>query len=203
MNARSPTTLTLPLLALAACLLVCVAAIHFSHTEIDKAQQRLTAQQALLREARLRVQKSGDEQDIILRYQNRYRTLLKTGFIGDEQRINWLDALRVVNQKAGLFGVSYQIAPQQPYVFSSELSPGPISVRQSVMKLRFALLHEGDLTQFFELLSQQNSGIYVPELCTIQRTPGSPTMRYQPNLVAECELSWLTVKPAEGTEPQS
>jgi len=200
MNTRSSSTLTLPLLALAAGLLVCIATIRYSRAEIDKAQQQLTAQQTQAREARMRVQKSGDEQDIIVRYQDAYRKLLQAGFVGDERRINWLDALRVVNQEAELFGISYQITPQQPYVFASELTPDPMSVRQSVMKLRFALLHEGDLPRFFELLSQQNAGVYVPELCTMQRTPGNPAMRFQPNLMADCEISWITVKPTSGAE---
>ena len=201
MSARpAPTTLTLPLLALAAGLLACVAAVHFSRAEIDKAQRQLAAQQTQARDARMRVQKSGDERDIIVRYQDAYRKLLQAGFAGDEQRINWLDALRVVNQKAELFGISYQITPQQPYVFAAELAAEPMAVRQSVMKLRFALLHEGDLPRFFELLSQQNAGVYVPEQCTMQRTPGNPTIRYQPNLMADCEISWITVKPAGGAE---
>ncbi len=197
MSERKSTTstLALPLAALAVGLLACVAAIHFSRIEIDKTQRQLAAQQSLAREARMRVQKSGDEQDIIVRYQDSYRKLLQAGFVGDEQRINWLDALRVVNQKAELFGISYQITPQQPYAFASELAPEPMTVRQSVMKLRFALLHEGDLSRFFALLSQQNAGVYVPEICTMQRTPGIATMRYQPNLIAECDISWITVRP--------
>lgn len=195
MNTPARNTLALPLLALAAALLLCIGAVHYSRGEMDKAQRELGAHQAQARDARMRVQRSGDEQDIIVRHQDNYRQLQQAGFVGDEQRIKWLDALRAVNQKAELFGVSYQIAPQQPYVFASELAPGAMSVHQSVMKLRFALLHEGDLARFFDLLSRQDAGIYVPDTCTVQRTPGNPTLRYQPNLMADCEISWITVQP--------
>jgi len=200
MSAKPASALTLPLLVLAAAVAVSAAVMHYSRGEIDNAERQLAAQQAQARDARLRVQKSGEEQDIIVRYQDAYRALAQAGFIGDERRINWLDALRVVNQKGELYGISYQIAPQRPYAFASELAPDPLAVRQSVMKLRFALLHEGDLPRFFALLSQQNAGVYVPDQCTLQRVPGSAQLRNQPHLMADCDISWLTVRPAAGAE---
>jgi hypothetical protein len=150
-----------------------------------------------LRSAQTQVRESGMEKELIIRYLPGYRQLAAAGFVGEENRINWLDALRVVNQKGDLFGVDYDISPRRPYPLASTLAPGQMNVMQSMMKLRFQLLHEEDLPRFFELLSQQNAGLFMLDQCTVRRALSTPSIRFQPHLAAECQLSWITTQPAE------
>jgi hypothetical protein len=199
------STLTVPLIVFAIVLLACIGAVKFTLEKALDAEKKFTAQQGLLRDAQTRVQKSGSEKELIIRYLPGYRQLATIGFVGDEKRINWLDALRVVNQKGALFGVDYDISPKRPYPLAAALSPGQMSVMQSMMKLRFQMLHEGDLQRFLELLSNQNAGLFMVDQCTVKRSAATaaPTMRFQPNLAAECQLSWMTAQPAEqpGAKP--
>ncbi|MEW6313756.1 MAG: hypothetical protein AB1513_06890 [Pseudomonadota bacterium] len=198
--------LRLPVAAVLAAIGLGSAGVHYSGLALDAAQDRLTQQQRQLREARARYQKSGDEASVIMRYLRPYQEFQRLGAIGQEQRINWLDGLRNANLEAGLFGVEYQIGAQQPYAFSAAGTTGAAggkpTLRQSQMKINFRLLHEEDLMRFFRALEQQQVGLFALNQCLLERTSTAPIgTRFQPNLRAECELSWITAQPEEGAQP--
>ena len=73
--------------------------------------------EARLIEARNRVQHSDQEKSVIERYVSPYTQLEHAGIVGDEQRISWIDALRTANSEADLYGVEYELGPQQAYSF--------------------------------------------------------------------------------------
>ncbi|MGH6693527.1 MAG: hypothetical protein ACREF4_22905 [Gammaproteobacteria bacterium] len=175
-------------------------AVYSSGRLMIAARQQLAQQQIQLKEARTRLQKSGEEKDIIVRYIGGFRQLERTGFVGEEQRINWLDGLRLANQQADLFGVDYQIGAQRPYAFASEFNPGPLMLNQSIMRVRFRLLHEGDLERFFDSLALLGTGIFTVDQCLLRRIDTRGVIRYQPNVNAECDLSWITVKAGAAAE---
>ena len=187
-----------PVIALLLALLAGSGVVYYTHAVLEQARQRFAQQERLLTEARTRLYQSGEEREIITRYLERYTRLQRIGFVGDEQRINWLDGLRVANQTTDLFGVDYQISEQRAYAYAAEFSPGEIQLHQSVMKLRFGLLHENDLMRFFNALGQSGAGIFYIDQCVVKRIDPGAALRYQPNLSAECELSWITARPTGG-----
>lgn len=189
-----------PLLVLLAVLVAAAATIYFTDQLTVSARRQLAQQQSQLKEARTRLQKSGDEKDIIIRYLQGFRRLQLSGFVGEEQRINWLDGLRLTNQQADLFGVDYQIGAQKPYPYAAEFNPGQLELNQSLMRLRFRLLHEEDMMRFFSILAGQNAGIFTVDQCDMRRIDTGGVIRYQPNVTAECELSWITAKVAAAGE---
>jgi hypothetical protein len=188
-----------PLAALAAMVAIGAAAVYFTDDAHEGAKRELVQQQKLLQEARTKLQRSGDEKQLIVRFLDDYHNLERVGFVGEEQRINWLDGLRLTNQQTQLFGVDYQIGAQQAYPFASEFDPGQLVIRQSLMKVTFSLLHENDLMRFLETLAKQGVGVFAVNQCTLNRIAmGGGAIRYQPNLSAECELAWITVTPQTG-----
>jgi hypothetical protein len=191
-----------PLLALLAVALAGGATVYYSERMMVAARQQLAQQQVQFKEARTRLQKSGDEKEIIVKYIDRYREMERVGYIGDEQRINWLDGLRVANRQADLFGVEYQIGAQRPYAYAADFNPGQLALNQSVMRLRFRLLHEEDLLRFFSALARQGNGLFTIDHCMLRRINTGGIIRYQPNVNAECDLSWITVKAAPGPSRQ-
>ncbi|MGQ0522812.1 MAG: hypothetical protein ACT4P8_04010 [Betaproteobacteria bacterium] len=191
-------TLRAPAAVLLLVAMIGLGTVYFSDLVLKQARQQLAQQEHLLKEARNRLYQSGEEREIITRYLDRYFQLQRIGFVGEEQRINWLDGLRVANQATELFGVEYQISEQRAYSYATEFSPGQIELHQSIMKLRFGLLHEGDLTRFFNALAQAGAGIFYIDQCVVKRIDVAAALRYQPNLAAECELSWLTARPTGG-----
>ena len=200
MNAESIKPLQGALSLLVTVLLAAAAAIYFTHMKVKHVEQDLGAQEKDLKEARTRLQKSGEEREIILRYRGGYEQLTKAGFVGEEKRINWLDALRVANQTADIFGVEYRISIQHPYQFAAQLAPGQLSLNESQMRLNLRLLHEEDLMRFFNSLAAQNAGLFSMDQCVLKRLVTTGNIRYQTNLTAECDISWITVVPMTASD---
>jgi hypothetical protein len=195
MNAEELKALRGPLLLLIAVLIMAAGAVYYTHMLRQQAQTALSKQQTLLRDAQARMRRSGDEEAIITQYVDKYRQLQQSGFIGNEQRINWIDALRIADERTDLFGINYGIDAQQPYPYAAELNPGQFTIRQSVMKLDFRLLHELDLLRFFDALRTQNNGLFHLDQCALRRTEMTAAIRYQPNITANCQLTWITATP--------
>ena len=187
--------LQLPIVVLLVALLAASGAIYYSDMLLKEGRRQLAQQEAQSREARLRLQTSGDEKEAIVRYLGAYQELQRVGFAGEEQRINWLDGLRLANERTDLFGVDYQIAAQAPYAHAAELNPGELVLSQSVMTLRFRLLHEEDLLRFFNTLRDAGAGMFAIDECALKRAEAGGGIRYHPNIAAECKLSWITAKP--------
>jgi hypothetical protein len=182
-------------MVLLAVVLASVAAVYFTEMKVKHAREDLVAQDKELKEARIKLQKSGEEREIILRYRGGYEQLTRAGFVGEEKRINWLDALRLANQTADIFGVEYRIGIQHPYTFAAQLAPGQLTILESQMRLNLRMLHEEDLMRFFNSLAAQNAGLYSMDQCFIKRLSSVSTIRFQANLTAECDISWITVVP--------
>lgn len=197
---RLSDTLAAPLFALLITLIAALALVKLSADRVAAAQRVFDTQNAQMREAQARVQKSGAEKDLILRYLPDYRRLDQMGFVGPEQRINWIDALRYANQKGALFGINYDISARKAYPHAAAMNPGQLMVSHSLMKLRFQMLHEEDLPKFFAHLSEPNAGVFVVNACNLRRTSSAPAARFAPNMSAECELAWITAQPPPATE---
>lgn len=194
MNQADLAALRNPLLVLFAVLLIAAAAVYSTEQIKASAERQLAEQNARLSQARTRLQKSGEEKDMIVRYRGAFQALERAGFVGEEKRINWLDGLRLANQQADLFGVDYQISAQKQYKHASTLDPGDVQLHESEMQLRFRLLHEEDLVRFFASLARQNVGIFQLDQCDVRRIDTRGVIRYQPNLSVKCDLSWITAK---------
>jgi hypothetical protein len=196
MNREDLEALRIPLIVLAVTIVVSIGVTLVSGGILDNAKRTLSQREAQLRDARLRIQNAGEEKEMIANYLATYQQLAKAGVVGDEQRINWLDSLRMANEEARIFGVEYDIGTQKPYVYAAEFNAGQLLLQESVMQLRFRLLHEEDLPRFFNALGRYGGGAFSIDQCTMRRMRmGDLDKSLQPNLSAECEVRWLTIRP--------
>jgi hypothetical protein len=186
----------MPMLALAVALAASFAMVAFSSAQHVQSEKQYRDQQTALQEARTRYQRSGDERETVMHYLQAYHELEKIGFVGTEQRLNWVESLRAANKQAGLFGVNYRLIAQEPFPYVTKDNPVSSKVLQSRMLLSFGVLHEGDLMRLFRALSAQQPGLFALNGCSLDRSgrTDAPSPK-QANLTAECELSWLTVDP--------
>lgn len=195
MNWNALRALKAPLITLITVIMIGAGLLYYIDFTLTKAKRELAQQQSKLRDARARLQKARDDNAIIARYLNDYQYLQRIGVIGDEQRINWLEALHFTNQQRRLFGVNYQIGAQQTYPYAREFDPGQLTLHQSVMKVTVRLLHEGDLIPFLGTLAQQRAGVFSVDQCAMERVDVGGSARNQPNVHADCELAWITIRP--------
>lgn len=184
--------LRLPLLTLLSTLLLGAMLVYLTFQQFNQSRVALKQQQDALQEARERLHKSGDEKDRILRYRAAFLALQQRGILGEERRINWVDALRAASLQLKMFGVNYQIESQQVYQSPTVTDTGPFRLRQSVMKINMDLLHEEDLPRFMTTLAALQAGFFVIRECDMQ-SQGAASGGVQPHLKADCSLSWLTM----------
>ncbi len=184
-----------PLAAFAAAVLGAVVLIDYSSDKYALQQQRVIEASARVAEASQRYRDSDLEKEMISRYLPQYRELQQRGFIGSENRINWIDALRIADQQAGGFGVQYQLSAQGPY--KGLLSGDPIAtrLRRSTMDIRFGVVHEGQFLAFLEALESQGSGMYALRACSLEPVHNEQPRPKAQNLTAHCEIDWVTLIP--------
>ena len=186
----------MPMLALALAIGASFAMMAFSSNQRSQSEKQYRDQLTTLQEARARYQRSGEERETVMHYLKAYRQLEKIGFVGTEQRLNWVESLRAANAQAGLLGVDYQLTAQEPFPYVAKDNPAGDRVKHSRMRLSFGILHEGDLMRLFRALSAQQPGLFALNSCSLDRAgrQGAPVPR-QANLTVECELSWVTIDP--------
>lgn len=194
-NLQDWKPLQIPVLAFLAVLVLSGYGVYYTHKSLKEAQQQLKTEESALREARTRYQKSGEERDTIVHYLPEYRRLQNEGFVGYEARVNWVDGLRIANSEAELYGVDYQLGPQTPFKEGAAANSSQLPIQQSVMNINFKMLHEEDLLRFFSELKQQKIGLFALNQCNLARVGSTVAPRNEPNLQADCEISWITMNP--------
>lgn len=188
-----------PLLVLLGSLVASFAWVYFSQQWTDGTQQVLERERSMLNSVRQKSTQADQEKQLIQRYREAYEDLQRSGTVGPEQRVNWLDALRSASQVARTLGVDYQLSQQT--ASSIKFETGAYKLQQSTMKLRIKLLHEGDLASFLQALDAERPGLYLLQSCSLIRGPGGVfSARFESKLAAECELIWLSLIEASAAE---
>ncbi len=196
MAGRRFSVLVLPAALFAIVAVGGVGLVAYSETLVDTAESRRASQAQQLSVARSRHANAGLEKEIITRYSGVYDALADIGFVGAEQRLDWVDSLRAANREANLFGVEYMIGQQENFTAAADFGATGLPMHQSVMRVKLPLLHEGDLMSFFRRLAAHRTGVFVMNSCTLTRTSVAEPSDAQPNLAADCELTWVTVDEA-------
>jgi hypothetical protein len=191
----------MPAIALAIAVAASFAMVGFTSNQRTQSERQYRDQLTALQGARTRYQRSGEERETVMHYIQAYRQLEKIGFVGAEQRLNWVESLRLANAQAGLFGVDYQMTAQAPFPFVAKDNPVSERLKHSQMKLSFGVLHEADLMRLFNALSAQQPGLFALTGCSMDRAGRQgPPLPKQANLSAQCDLSWVTIDPGKGAQ---
>lgn len=181
-----------PLLLLLAVSALAIALVYYTYQWGASAAAQLTRERTSLNNIRQKTAQADQEKLIIERYRDAYENLHRSGTIGQEQRVNWLDALRAVNQAVQTLGVDYQLSQQAASPI--KLDTAGYKLRQTTMKLHIKLLHEEDLPNFLRALEAQHAGLYLLQACSLSRIANASfSVRFEPKLGAECELAWLSL----------
>lgn len=185
------------ILLLLAAVVLSATGIFWSHAQDTEARAALQRQQAALDAARARQQQGQTEARLIARHLEAYRALIELGFVGEENRLAWIEAVHLANQDAGLYGLSYTLSPRT--AAPAKLADG-LPLKETRMMLKMPLLVETDLPRFIDALRARAPGLFRVDSCRLARIsdiPPQPVNR--PELDAECELRWFTVATDTGT----
>lgn len=142
-----------------------------------------------------------EEEKLIKKFYPLFIDLYNKGVIGRELRLDWIEALRNAGEEFDIAGLSYEIKSQEVYKPAYKVNLGRFKLYRSVMNLNMKLLHEGDLFRLLQALDKNAKGAYNVSACTmnlattkISEDPDST------NVTVRCELTWHTIKLADGKE---
>ena len=175
---------------------IAAATVFASYWHMNQARSAEAYSESRRDEARSRLTHAETEKAEIRLYQPQFLELRRKGLIGDERRLEWVEAIRQIQVRRRLLPLSYEIEPQQPYLLETQLSTGDYQLRGSRMALRMDLLHELDLFHFLTDLRQ--AGAFTVQDCTIRRAANAGTAPLAPTLNADCRLNWVTLTVSPG-----
>lgn len=170
-----------------------VTATHWQLADARRAEQQALAARDTARQSFLHVESEKQE---IRTYQPLFTTLRQRGFVGAENRLEWVEAIRQIQEQRHLLPLTYDILPQQPYKVEGRLATGEYQLRGSRMALHMDMLHELDL--FYLLSDLRQRGVFTVQDCTVQRPASAgnaSNAAVAANLTADCTLNWLTLTP--------
>ncbi|MYN47480.1 hypothetical protein GTP23_20760 [Pseudoduganella sp. FT93W] len=174
-----------------ACLLLSTGALQLSHWRLNSAEDRLQLAQRTRDAAYTRYAHVDNEKRDIRNFQPRFVELRTRGLIGAEKRIEWVDAIRQVQEQRRLLPLSYEVEPQQTVQLAGALDLGDYQLQSSRMHLHMDLLHEMDLFNFLTDLHQR--AFFAVQSCNIKRLARAVGAQGGPTLGADCTLNWVTL----------
>ena len=204
LNPQDWRKLRYPIIGLGAALVLVGLLVSFADQYRKENETALQTQQNLLNQARQKLQSSGLEKDTIMQYLPAYNELLASGFIGEERRIEWIEALRQIHAQHKLFSIDYSIGLQENYKPSFLPNLGNFRLNRSVMSLKLDMLHEGDILVLLDGMREQSTPFIVRD-CEIQRPIGAAVnaKNVVSNMQATCEIDWLTLRDPQLTNATS
>lgn len=179
------------ILLLLAASVLSAAGMFWSHRHATEARTELQRQQTALNAAHARQQQDQTEARLIAEHLDAYRALIERGFIGEENRLAWIEAAQLANQDARLYGLTYTLSPRAAAPASLA---GDLPLNQTRMLVNMPVLVETDLPRFIDALRARAPGVFRVSECRLSRiTDAPPQPVNRPELDAECELRWFTV----------
>jgi hypothetical protein len=125
-----------------------------------------------------------------------FSNLQARGVIGEEQRLDWVELLKDIQDKRRLIGVEFEIAPQRALDSGAVSS---FSFYASTMKMQFKPLHEEDVIRLLGDLRSQAKALIQVRSCNVSRLPrgsvepGGSVAQLQ----ADCQIDWVTAREAK------
>jgi hypothetical protein len=182
-------------LALALALLAAGAALAWSAGQtLLRAQRGLAAVSAERKQNTERLARIAEEEREVRQNLDIYKRLKQLSIVGEENRLEWADAITRIRRERELLDLRYVIERQRLLV-SLPGKPASVDFHASTMRVDLALLHEEDLLRFLSDLRDSGNAYYSVRRCDLARTGQAATgATMTPRLRASCELDLITIR---------
>ena len=169
-------------------------AVYVSDDMLNEAQQSKTTADQEWSDAVRKLERTKNEQEDLQGYYHQYQKLVEQNIIGEEKRLDWIESIEEIRNRLNIFSVKYKLDPQETLdMVGTDLPGSSFDLRRSNMTLGLSLLHEGQLLNFIEALSEEAKGMYLLDSCVLTRNDLVRKLKFTPNLEAECTLGWITL----------
>jgi len=192
-SAEELKKLAAPLAMLVALLAAGAGLIYWIEQEQRATHQQLAGAREQRNQARDRLTRIAEEEKEVSDKLEVYRRLKSLHILGEEQRLEWADAMTRIRNARELLDLRYSVGRQQT-IASVPGKPANVDFYSSTMKVDIALLHEGDLLGFLHDLRESGNAFYSVKRCAIRRTGIAATgTSIVPRLRAECDIDLITI----------
>ena len=192
-SAQELKKLAVPLALLLALLAAGGGLIYWMQQQQRAAAQQLAAARTERVQARERLTRIAEEEKEVKDKLEVYRRLRSLHILGEEQRLEWADAMTRIRTSRELLDLRYTVERQRTLV-SVPGKPANVDFFASTMKVDIALLHEGDLLVFLRDLRESGNAYYSVKRCLITRTGTAPTgLSIVPRLRGDCDIDLITI----------
>lgn len=175
-----------------------VTAIFGAYLYYQDSERKNLAANSAHKEIEAKLARARDEEQELKEKITRYQKLAARGYIGNEMRLDWVEAIARIKTARRIFQLDYEFAPQRladPGILPGGASGGGFDFMSSQMRLQVQLLHEDDLLNLISDLRKQVQAIVLVRNCAIDRLSGEAEQRINgAQLKAECTLEWITLK---------
>ncbi|WP_373976577.1 hypothetical protein NT239_07535 [Chitinibacter sp. SCUT-21] len=168
---------------LVAGLIIFIAQIYVYFSEAE-----LHAQRSRLQETTQSAEKAQLQWQAVQQYQQQNLTLQRLGIIGQEHRLDWIEALAQLKQAHPAWQLDYAFAPQHKKEGATPTHQ--VALYASEMKVRWLAANEWDISAFAEWLAQQK-GRAVAKECRFARS-ANPQLN---GIEVDCRYDWLSIAP--------
>jgi len=167
--------------------------IYWIEQEQRATHQQLAGAREQRNQARDRLTRIAEEEKEVSDKLEVYRRLKSLHILGEEQRLEWADAMTRIRNTRELLDLRYSVGRQQT-IASVPGKPANVDFYSSTMRVDIALLHEGDLLGFLHDLRESGNAFYSVKRCAIRRTGIAATgTSIVPRLRAECDIDLITI----------
>lgn len=186
--------LALPALICLALLAAGVALIWLAGQSKARAGQELAAARAQRTQDAERLARIAEEEREVKEKLEVYQQLKRLNIVGDEQRLEWADAINRIRAERELLDLRYRVDRQRLLV-SLPGKPANVDFYASPMDVQLALLHEEDLLRFLGDLRASGNAYYSVKRCEVTRTGQAATgTSITPRLRADCKIDLITIQ---------
>jgi hypothetical protein len=158
------------------------------------AQRALNAASAERKESTERLARIAEEEREVRQKLDVYQRLKQLHIVGEENRLEWADAIARIRRERELLDVRYVIE-RQKLLTSVPGKPANVDFLSSTMRVDLGLLHEEDLLRFLSDLRDSGNAYYSVHRCDVTRTGQAVSgATMSPRLRAVCELDLITIR---------
>jgi len=126
-----------------------------------------------------------------------YERMREQGMLGDQNRLDWIEAISRIKNNRKLFEIKYNIEAQRQLEYAGVVPASGAEFVVSRMRLDMLLLHENDLLDFLSDLQAARRAYVSVRQCNVTRldrgsAPSGTSIR--PRLRADCQVDLVSVR---------
>jgi hypothetical protein len=194
---------------------VCAFIIGGSYLYLKIEKDSNIRSQKTLNDMKARVSNIKRERDDLRDSEDTYKAITARGIFISEQRLDLIEAMRVLQTRHNLLSLQYELGNQRALKLAGGTALSGVEARGSRIQLRATAMHDGDMMAFLDEFPRLQRGFFPIDRCVLKQTSfreksggsgppavkapvtdapaAAPPSEVTNGVEAECTLEWITL----------